>query len=355
LLIDLVDAFLEDSPQPMAELREAINTGYPLCTERLAYSLKGAVSNVGAKTAYALAYELETLGRQAKLDNAPSVLQQLEAELERLSAYVAKPGWEEQDGQDGQVRRVSPEDTKPEASLDAQRTLAQTTIGLGKTMQRLSSGLRISRASDDVAGLAVAETLRAQSRSFAVAARNANDGISLLGVAEGSMQVIADNLVRMRELAEQAASGTLTNAQGSALQMEFSNLQSEIDCIVDTTKFNGVTMLSASATSIDFQVGVDSGAGNVISPASVNVHASALGVGSTVDVSTQTAAQAALASLDSAISSLAQTRGTFGVLDNRLQTTISNIQNAMENLSASESRIRDVDMAAQGQTPGRAA
>jgi flagellin len=232
------------------------------------------------------------------------------------------------------------------ASLDAQRTLAQTTMGLSKTMQRLSSGLRISRASDDVAGLAVAETLRSQGRSFAVAARNANDGISMIGVAEGSMQVISDNLVRMRELAEQSGSGTLTDNQRSALQTEFSNLQSEIDRIVDTTKFNGISMLSASGTSIDFQVGVDSGASNVISLTSTNVHSSALGVGSTTAaVSTQAAAQAALTSLDSAISSLAQTRGTFGALENRLQTTISNIQNAMENLSASESRIRDVDVA----------
>ena len=232
------------------------------------------------------------------------------------------------------------------ASLDAQRNLTQTTMGLGKAMQRLSSGLRISRASDDVAGLAVAETLRSQSRSFSVAARNANDGISMIGVAEGSMQVVADNLVRMRELAEQSGSGTLVDSQRSALQTEFKNLQEEIDRIVDTTKFNGISMLSASGTSIDFQVGVDSGSNNVISLNSVNVHASALGVGSSsAAVSMQAAVQAALTSLDSAISSLAQTRGTFGALENRLQTTISNIHNAMENLSSSESRIRDVDVA----------
>ena len=232
------------------------------------------------------------------------------------------------------------------ASLDAQRNLTQTTMGLGKTMQRLSSGLRISRASDDVAGLAVAETLRSQSRSFAVAARNANDGISMIGVAEGSMQVVTDNLVRMRELAEQSGSGTLNDNQRSALQTEFKNLQDEIDRIVDTTKFNGINVVSATGSTIDFQVGVDSGSNNVISLSSVNVHSSALGVGSsTAAVSTQAAAQAALTSLDSAISSLAQTRGTFGALENRLQTTISNIQNAMENLSASESRIRDVDVA----------
>jgi len=232
------------------------------------------------------------------------------------------------------------------ASLDAQRNLTQTTMGLGKAMQRLSSGLRISRASDDVAGLAVAETLRSQSRSFSGAARNANDGISMIGVAEGSMQVVADNLVRMRELAEQSGSGTLVDSQRSALQTEFKNLQEEIDRIVDTTKFNGISMLSASGTSIDFQVGVDSGSNNVISLNSVNVHASALGVGSSsAAVSMQAAVQAALTSLDSAISSLAQTRGTFGALENRLQTTISNIHNAMENLSSSESRIRDVDVA----------
>jgi flagellin len=232
------------------------------------------------------------------------------------------------------------------ASLNAQRQLSQSTMGVSRSMERLSSGLRISRAADDVAGLAVAETLRSQSRSFAVAARNANDGISMIGVAEGSMQVVGDNLVRMRELAEQSGNGALNDTQRSALQQEFSNLQSEIDRIVETTKFNGINVLSATGTTVSFQVGVASGTNNVIDLASVNVHASGLTVGSAqAAVSTQAAAQAALTSLDSAISSLAQTRGTFGALENRLQTTISNIQNAIENLSASESRIRDVDVA----------
>jgi flagellin len=232
------------------------------------------------------------------------------------------------------------------ASLNAQRQLSSSTQGISRSMEKLSSGLRISRASDDVAGLAVAETLKSQSRSFAVAARNANDGISMIGVAEGSMQVIGDNLVRMRELAEQSSNGALNDTQRSALQTEFSNLQSEIDRIVETTKFNGINVISASGSSVSFQVGVDSGSDNVISLSTVNTHSSALGVGSSqAAVSTQAAAQASLASLDSAISSLAQTRGTFGALENRLQTTISNIQNAMENLSASESRIRDVDVA----------
>ncbi len=120
-------------------------------------------------------------------------------------------------------------------------------MGLGKTMQRLSSGLRISRASDDVTGLAVAETLRSQSRSFAVATRNANDGISMIGVAEGSMQVASDNLVCMRELAEQAGSGTLNNDQRSALQTEFKNLQDEIDRIIDTTIPRSSTVSACSA------------------------------------------------------------------------------------------------------------
>jgi len=232
------------------------------------------------------------------------------------------------------------------ASLNAQRHLNQTTLGVNRSMERLSSGLRISRASDDVAGLAVAETLRSQTRSFSVAARNANDGISMIGLAEGSMQVIADNLVRMRELAEQSSNGALNDTQRSALQSEFSNLQQEIDRIVDTTKFNGINVISATGTTVSFQVGIESGSTNVISLSSVNAHASALGVGSSqAAVSTQAAAAAALSSLDTAISSLAQHRGTFGALENRLQTTISNIQNAIENLSASESRIRDVDVA----------
>jgi len=232
------------------------------------------------------------------------------------------------------------------ASINAQRQLATATLGVGKAMEKLSSGLRINKASDDAAGLAVAETLRSQSRSFAVAARNANDGISLIGVAEGSLQVIADSLVRMRELAEQSSSGTLQDTQRSALQTEFSNLQSEIDRIVETTKFNGVNVVSATGTTVSFQVGVESGTNNVISLSSINVHSSALGVGtSQAAVSTQAAAQAALTSIDSAVSSLAQNRGTLGASENRLQATIANIQVSIENLSASESRIRDVDVA----------
>jgi flagellin len=232
------------------------------------------------------------------------------------------------------------------ASLNAQRQLSQSTSGVSRSMERLSSGLRISRAADDVAGLAVAETLKSQTRSFAVAARNANDGISMIGVAEGSMQVISDNLVRMRELAQQSGNGALNNEQRSALQTEFTNLQEEIDRIVDTTEFNGLRVLSGTGATVDFQVGVNSGSTNVISLTRIDAHSSALTVGKTqAAVSTQGAAQAALNSLDGAISSLALERGKFGALENRLQTTISNIQNAIENLSASESRIRDVDVA----------
>ncbi|MBI3329613.1 MAG: flagellin FliC [Nitrospinae bacterium] len=234
------------------------------------------------------------------------------------------------------------------ASINAQRQLAQSTVGVGRSMEKLASGLRINRASDDVAGLAVAESLRAAGRSFTVAARNANDGISLIGVAEGSLRVIADNLLRMRELAEQSANGTLDDTQRTALQSEFSNLQAEIDRITETTKFNGINIINVAATTVSFQVGVEDGANNVISVTSVDAHSTALGVGAAAaNVSTQADATAALTSLDSAISSLSQSRGTFGALENRLQTTVSNIQNAIENLSASESRIRDVDVAAE--------
>jgi flagellin len=232
------------------------------------------------------------------------------------------------------------------ASINAQRQLHASTWGIGKAMERLSSGLRINRAADDVAGLQVAETLRASARAFGQAARNANDGISMIGVHEGSMSVIADHLVRMKELAEQASNGTLNNTQRSALQSEFSNLQAEIDRIVDTTEFNGQRMISSAGASVTFQVGADSGVGNTITFTSVNAHASALGVGTAAAaVSTQAAAQAALSSLDGAISSLASTRGSLGAVENRLQATIANIQNSIENLSASESRIRDVDVA----------
>ena len=155
------------------------------------------------------------------------------------------------------------------AAINAQRQLGLSTVALNKAMEKLSSGLRINRASDDVGGLGVAEILRARWRSFTVAARNANDGISLVGVAEGSMEVMAGHLIRMRELAEQASSGTLSDTQRSALQSEFSNLQSEIDRIAETTKFNGINVISASGTTISFQVGVESGSNNVINLSSI--------------------------------------------------------------------------------------
>jgi len=233
------------------------------------------------------------------------------------------------------------------ASINAQRQLSQSTLHLSRSMEKLSSGLRINKASDDVAGLGVAELLRSQSRSFAVAARNANDGISMIGMAEGSMQVIADNLIRMRELAEQSATGTLSNTQRSSLQTEFLALQNEIDRIAETTEFNSFKIISATGT-VTFQVGVNSSSNDIITLNRVNAHSSALTVATTqVAVSTQAAAQAALTNLDQAISSLAISRGEFGALENRLQATVANIQNTIESLSAAESRIRDVDIAAE--------
>jgi len=234
------------------------------------------------------------------------------------------------------------------ASINAQRQLSQSTLHLSRSMEKLSSGLRINKASDDVAGLGVAELLRSQSRSFAVAARNANDGISMIGMAEGSMQVIADNLIRMRELAEQSATGTLSNTQRSTLQTEFLALQDEIDRIAVTTEYNGFKIISATGNNVTFQVGVNSSSNDIITLNQVNTHSSALTVGtSDVAVSTQAAAQAALTNLDQAISSLAISRGEFGALENRLQATVANIQNTIESLSAAESRIRDVDIAAE--------
>jgi len=232
------------------------------------------------------------------------------------------------------------------ASINAQRNLASVTQSLNESLERLSSGLRINRASDDAAGLAVAESLRGRIRSLNQAIRNANDGISMIGIAEGSLQVISDTLLRMRELAEQAASGTLTNTERSAIQTEFSNLQSEINRIANTTEFNNINIINSAGPTYALQIGVENSTNDRIIISAIDVQTSALGV-SAIAVSTQGAAQSALTSIDSAITLLARKRGELGAVENRLSATVSNLQNAVEKNSAAESAIRDADIAGE--------
>lgn len=240
------------------------------------------------------------------------------------------------------------------ASLTAQRNLGRTQLSLERSLDRLSSGLRITRASDDAAGLAISESLRAQIRGLKQAERNANDGISIIQTAEGSLNEISSILIRMRELGVQSSSsGSISNAERSFLQNEFSALQSEITRIANSTKFGNRTLLdgslSGTSNAIEFQVGIfNNSAVDRISLSIGNATASALSVQSgTIAISTAAAAQASLATIDSAINNVATLRGDLGAAQNRLQSTINALQSSSENLTAANSRIRDVDVAAE--------
>ena len=244
------------------------------------------------------------------------------------------------------------------ASLQAQRRLANATESLGATYEKLSSGQRINKASDDAAGLAIADSLRANQRVATVAIRNANDGISTVAIADGALGQIGDVLTRLAELAEQSANGVFSTLQRSALQNEFSALGSEIERIALTTTFNGVTLLSGSS-SIALQVGFNSASTSQITINNVQGTLTALGLagagvsnltysisGATI-LDGQSASRNALDAINSAISSLAQTRGTLGAAESRLRAAINNLAVARENFASAESRIRDVDVAGE--------
>ena len=242
------------------------------------------------------------------------------------------------------------------SSLASQRALGSTTDRLQKAYERLSTGLRIVRASDDAAGLAIADQLRADSRVATVAIRNASDGISLIAITDGAMEQIGNVLTRLAELAEQSANGVFSNVQRSNLQLEFVALTSEIERIALTTEFNGVPLLSGTSTTI-FQVGFDGQPTSQISFSSTEATLAALGLapsGSSIPtysilaataLDSQQAARNALDAVNLAIGSLTASRGTLGSTESRLNVAISNLQVARENFAAAESRIRDVDVA----------
>ena len=241
------------------------------------------------------------------------------------------------------------------AALNAQRRLSNSTSSLRQSFERLSSGLRIVRAKDDAAGLAIADSLRADGRIASVAIRNANDGISLISIADGALDQMSSVLTRMAELSEQSANGIFANSQRSALQLEFQALGSEIERIALTTTFNGLTLLSGGA-SIALQVGFNSSSNSQISFTGVDGTLSAIGLarGSTLiysiiaagtAVEGQDAARSALDAVKLAIGSLTTNRGTLGAAESRLGVAITNLSVARENFNSAESQIRDVDVA----------
>jgi flagellin len=240
------------------------------------------------------------------------------------------------------------------SALSAQRNLDKTQMALAKSMSKLSSGLRINGAGDDAAGLAISESLRAQIRSLQQASRNASDGVSLLQTAEGGLNEVSGMLSRMRELAIQSANGTLTDSQRGSLMGEFNHLKAEIDRIGDATEFNGLKLLDGSLSAgVVFQIGLDNNAASQLTVNLVSAKANAIGSAATTarlddqSISTATTAQGALSVIDDAINDISTIRGNLGAAMNRLTITIANLGTAAESLSAANSRIRDVDIAAE--------
>jgi flagellin len=232
-------------------------------------------------------------------------------------------------------------------SINAQRSLRITRMSLDKSLERLSSGSRINRAGDDAAGLAISESLRAQIRGMKQAERNAQDGISMVQVAEGGLTEVTNILVRLRELAVQAASDTIGPSERRFLNVEYEALLSEVDRISNSTEFNRVPLLNGAGGIIDIQVGTGNNPSTdriTFDPSATNVGATALGINLT-NVIEKNAAQAALAFVDKAIQNVSSIRADFGAIQNRLQSTINNAMISTENLSAANSRIRDTDMA----------
>ena len=229
------------------------------------------------------------------------------------------------------------------AALTAQRNLFLVSKRLAGNFARLSSGLRIAIAADDAAGLGISEKMRSHIRSFGVAARNAQDGISLSQTAEGALNEVSNILNRMRELAMQGASGTLDTADRATLDVEFQALDDEIQRIASQTEFNGIALLDNTTDAV-IQVGLDSG--QTITVNTVDVQSATLGI-SALLVTTSANATTALAALDTAIGSVNTARGQLGADQNRLNSALASILNVRENLSAAESRIRDVDIASE--------
>ncbi|MEE9392765.1 MAG: flagellin [Planctomycetota bacterium] len=228
-------------------------------------------------------------------------------------------------------------------SINAQRNLGNATNQLGGSFRKLSTGLRITSAADDAAGLAISERLRAQTRSLEQAGRNANDGISVIQTAEGSLDEVSGILNRLRELSIQSANGTLSNTDRDTLQEEFSALVNEVDRIASATTFNGTDILSTT-TNITFQVGSGITSADTIDVTINATGSTDLGI-ATLSIGSGGDSSAAITAIDSAIGSVSSTRGQLGAVQNRLESTIRNLSVQTENLSAAESRIRDVDVA----------
>lgn len=232
-------------------------------------------------------------------------------------------------------------------SISAQRSLKKSNSELGEVFSKLGSGQRINKASDDAAGLAISEKLKANIRSAKQADRNANDGISMVQVAEGGLNETQNILTRLRELAIQSASDTVGEAERGFTDLEYQNLIQELERISQTTEFNGIKLLNGEGERLEFQIGTGEDAFQnriVYDVGQINSRASSLEIDG-LSVKSKEGAQGSLNVLDKAIETVSGQRAVLGALQNRMQSTSRNLQNTVENLSAANSRIRDVDYA----------
>jgi flagellin len=232
------------------------------------------------------------------------------------------------------------------ASINTQRHLFNATMAYGKSMEKLSSGLRINRAADDAAGLAISEGLKSDIRALEQAARNASDGISMVQTAEGSLDEVSNILLRLRELAEQSLNGTLTDTERGYLNAEYQDLLAEIDRISNSADFNGQKLLDGSGGTVSIQVGIGTNTWDGID-VDLNTDMDAAGLALAADISTAANASAAMNEVTAAVETVSSARSSFGAVQNRLEVSIRNINNQKENLSAANSRIRDVDVASE--------
>lgn len=234
-------------------------------------------------------------------------------------------------------------------ALNAQKNLYGLSNQIGTTMARLSSGYRINRSSDDAAGLAISENLKAQIRGFRQANRNANDGISLVQITEGGLNEISNMLVRLRELAIQTSSDTIGDRERGLVDVEYQQLKEEIERVSQSTEFNGTKLLNGQGGVLDFQVGVNNDAFNDrISFDASQGNATLKNLGLTdVNVLSKESSQQSLSFVDDAMNYVSAARASLGALQNRLQTTSQTLATAEENMSAANSRIRDTDIAAE--------
>ncbi|MEC7274894.1 MAG: flagellin [Bdellovibrionota bacterium] len=234
-------------------------------------------------------------------------------------------------------------------SLAAQRSLGNVKKQQGSSLEKLASGSRINKAGDDAAGLAISEKLKADIRGTRQATRNAGDGISLIQTAEGGMNEVNNILIRLRELSVQSASDTIGDTERSYSDKEFQQLVTEVGRIAESTEFNGKRLLNGEGDDMDFQIGLYNDENNdrlTYQPGQSSVTTDNLGIEG-LTVSSKEDSQTNLEVLDNAISTVSENRATLGALQNRLTSTINNLEVKTENLSAANSRIRDTDVAAE--------